>query len=127
MFHDKTWCQLRTHGRALSGSLYTSPEAERLNAAVGGILDQPHVSLYEIGADFGQVFVNKQHSTGVIGIRCLDIPFHHRTKRRFLHILGIIPEEPANMDPFLAPLREELACAGPCGSPGEGFSSCNTP
>lgn len=74
---------------------------------------------FEIGGDFGQVFEGKQHSTGIIGIRCAALPFAERSQERFVKPLLIIPgpDEPANLQPYLQDTVEFFAEHGPGGVP----------
>jgi hypothetical protein len=69
MFGDKQWSSLRGKGRQEPLQYYTSSEAKRVNLAVGGQLFHVDNSAYELGLDWGQVFINKTHSTGVVAIR----------------------------------------------------------
>jgi hypothetical protein len=68
-FGDKMWSRLRGCGREAPLQYYSSKEAERLNAAVGGKLFKADNSAYDIGFDSGQVYINRNWSTGVIAIR----------------------------------------------------------
>lgn len=45
--------------------------------------------------------------------RCLDIPHKHRSKRRFCKILGVLPYEPRNMDPFWVTVSNDFYDFGP--------------
>lgn len=72
MFGDPEWNSLR--GRNRGGApldFYNSPEAKRLNGATGGALLHPDNSAYELGMDFFQCFDFKQHSVGLLGMRCV--------------------------------------------------------
>jgi hypothetical protein len=61
MFTDPTFCQHRSKGR--QDYYYTSTEAERLHrAASRADLD---TSVYELGADWAQMYTSKVHSTGL--------------------------------------------------------------
>jgi hypothetical protein len=69
MFGNKEWSSLRGQGREDPLQYYTSREAKRLDKAVAGMPSSLANSAYEMGGDWGQVFVNKSHSTGVIALR----------------------------------------------------------
>lgn len=60
---------MRTKGRDTPDDLYTSKEFGRINKKVDGKLDDKDNSAWDIGMDFGQVFVFRTWSVGIIGIR----------------------------------------------------------
>lgn len=113
MFTDPSFCKHRTTGR--EEYFYPSEEAKRLAEKAGMNIWHWMVSCYEVGVDWAQMFSSKVHSTGFIMLRCADMPLSHLNRRRFTHIVGIIPgpAEPSNIDPYLEPLLEEFNKYGP--------------
>ena len=117
-FGNKEWCGLRGTGRdEYPGDFYSSEEAKRIDARLGGALFHPDNSGYEIGMDWAQPYDFKQHSTGVVCIRSVDIPHAHRSKARFCFPVAILPgpKEPSRIEPYLEPLFKELEVLGPGG------------
>lgn len=49
--------------------------------------------------------------------RCADMPLSQLNRRRFCHVVGIIPgpKEPINIDPYLERLLQEFKQYGPSG------------
>ena len=96
---------------------YYTPEAARLAEMSGCDIWELFVSCYEIGVDWAQMFTSKVHSTGFIMLRCADMPLSHLNRRRFSHVVGIIPgpSEPSNIDPYLEPLLDDFKKYGPQG------------
>ena len=116
MFGDTVWRQLRGTGRQdRTNQYYQSADARRLNDAVGGALSEESTLAYDLGFDFGQMFQFKTHSCGIVTVRCADLPHIDRNKRRFNHILVIIPgpSEPKNTAPYFAELLDEFAAHAP--------------
>ena len=104
-FANKAWCRYRGKERDESNDgFFGSPEAQRLNDTLppGRKLTDPDTSSYTLGADWGQMFQFKQHSCGIIGIHCNDIPERHRFKRCFSEVVTVIPgpKEPKNMSVY---------------------------
>lgn len=67
LFTNPEFCKLRGTGR--EEYFYTSAEAARLHQQAKVSLQDPDTSVYEVGLDWGNVFVNKSHSTGFIMVR----------------------------------------------------------
>jgi hypothetical protein len=71
LFGDPEWNERRFNSRFDQAlDYYSSPEARRLDAATGYALFKRDTSAYEIGFDFFQCFNFKQHSVGIVGMRC---------------------------------------------------------
>lgn len=120
LFSDPAWCRLRRETRnptytPLEHEFRGSPEAMRLRAATNGQSDDPCNGFYEIGFDFGQVHSFKQHSCGLLALRCVDIPATHRNRRGFSLPLLVIPgaREPANLDPYFQLFLRDFRRFGP--------------
>jgi hypothetical protein len=115
MFTDPSFCRHRTTGR--EEYFYCSMEAARLAEKSGCNIWDYIVSCYEVGVDWAQMFSSKVHSTGFIMIRCADMPLSHLNRRRFSHVVGIIPgpSEPSKIDPYLEPLLDDFKKYGPQG------------
>lgn len=79
----------------------------------------PAVSAYGLGYDFAELFNFKDHSTGLVFLRCEDMPAKERTKREFHVPLMIIPgpQQPENLDAYFNLILKELQQYGP-GGPG---------
>ena len=62
MFADKVWCNMRATAceRNEPFTYYTSPEFARLNADTHGLAAHKDTSVYEVGADWGQVRTPEQ-------------------------------------------------------------------
>lgn len=116
-FTDPEWCALRGTGRDLQGDFYQSSEAARLHAAAGTSPAERQVSVWALGLDFLQWWKRRQHSTGLLTLRCEDLPHACRSKLRFTHILAIIPgpSEPANLAPYLEDTLAALQRFAPAG------------
>lgn len=67
LFTDPSFCRLRASGR--HEYFYPSEESKRLHQTAGCSPSDHKVSAYEVGLDWGQVFVNKVHSCGFIMVR----------------------------------------------------------
>jgi len=67
LFTDPGFCRLR--GSSRSEYFYPSEESRRLHQSAGCSPTDLKVSVYEVGLDWGQVFVNKVHSCGFIMVR----------------------------------------------------------
>ena len=65
--------------------------------------------------DFGQMFVSKIHSAGILSIRCTDIPVSHRGRKDLCCPLVIVPgpQEPPWIELCFRPMYEELRTYGP--------------
>ena len=114
-FANPVWCSMRGKGREeFKHDFYSSPEAARLNAAVDGCLFHEDNSAYQIGMDFAEPFNTRSFSSGVVGVRCRDIPHAHRSKLAFCAPLAIIPgpKAPQDMAPYLQLIFQEIAIAG---------------
>lgn len=114
-FSNPVWCSMRGKGRdEFKHDFYGSQEARRLNASVGGVLFHEDNSVYQVGMDFAEPFNTRSYSTGVVGIRCRDIPHAHRSKLAFCAPLAIIPgpAQPKNITPYLELIFNELDIAG---------------
>lgn len=71
LFADTEWSSLRGRSRyEYNLDFYSSPEARRLDLITGGALANQDNSAYEIGFDYFQCFNFKQHSVGIVGMRC---------------------------------------------------------
>jgi hypothetical protein len=72
LFGDTEWSSKRSEARLLYKlDYYSTPEAHRVNRATGGALFHTDNSAYEIGIDWCQCFNFKQHSVGILGMRCV--------------------------------------------------------
>lgn len=60
----------RGQGRDAPEDVYTSELAKNMDKATDGAVFNPNNSLYELFVDFAQTFTFKQHSMGVVAIRC---------------------------------------------------------
>lgn len=72
LFGQAAWAKRRGEGRGTPGDFYTSEEASRLEAklqSLGGSLHNADTSVYELGLDWGQVYLGRKYSVGVVGIR----------------------------------------------------------
>lgn len=67
LFTDPSWCRRRGTGRA--EYFYCTAESGRLHTMARCSSDDLDISVYEVGLDWGQVFVNKVHSCGFIMVR----------------------------------------------------------
>lgn len=67
MFTNPSFCSLRGTGR--QEYFYTSKECARLHEKAKCSLADKATSVYEVGLDWGQPFVNKVHSCGFIMVR----------------------------------------------------------
>lgn len=49
--------------------------------------------------------------------RCADMPLSHLNRRRFCHVVAIIPgpSEPDHVEPYIEPLLDEFCSFGPDG------------
>jgi hypothetical protein len=74
MFKNPAWTALRGKERRVDDPAhwYGAEDAKRINSLSGGTLYNPDNSAYELGFDFCQIFVFKNHSSGVLGIRSVD-------------------------------------------------------
>eukprot|EP00884_Botryococcus_braunii_P004492 jgi/Botrbrau1/14043/Bobra.0011s0009.1 len=96
LFNDAEFCKLRGSGRDVEGDYYESVEAARLYRAAQADIGDVCTSVYELGFDFFQIYTNRQHSIGLLTLRCLDIPSLHRSKLKFTKVIAVIsgPKEP---------------------------------
>lgn len=53
----------------------TRRAAARINEVTQGQLNNKDNSAYELGFDFGQIFAFKQHSFGLVVMRCVLQPY----------------------------------------------------
>lgn len=60
----------RGKGRDAPEDVYTTKLAKDMDTATNGAVFHPDNSLYELFVDFAQTFTFKQHSMGVVAIRC---------------------------------------------------------
>lgn len=67
-------------------------------------------------------------SCAALCCRCADMPLSHLNRRRFFHVVGIIPgpKEPSNLDPYLENLVEEFQQYGPSGECPARTGVCNS-
>ncbi|KAK9906510.1 hypothetical protein WJX75_003063 [Coccomyxa subellipsoidea] len=111
LFAKPEWCALRGTGRDTSAAgFYGSREAQRLHDETGGRFSAPSSSAYELGFDYGQIFNFKTHSTGIMVLRCFDLPAHARSRQEFCVPLLVIPgpKEPKNLKPYLDHMLQEF-------------------
>jgi hypothetical protein len=95
-----------------------SPEAHRLDQAINGrLFRDTTVSPYALGFDFAQMFAFRDHSTGLIMMRCEDLDPVTRSKRKFQLPLMVIcgPKQPQQIDIYLDPILAEFKEYGPSG------------
>ena len=114
-FANPVWCSMRGKGREeFQHDFYSSQEAIRLNTALGGSLFHQDNSVYQIGMDFAEPFNTRSYSSGVVGLRCRDIPHAHRCKLAFCAPLVIIPgpQQPKDIAPYLQLIFQEIEIAG---------------
>lgn len=72
LFMDPAFCKLRTTGRtSQADDFFGSEYARRINDATNEQLFMLENSPYDIGFDCGQMFSFKQHSFGLVVIRCV--------------------------------------------------------
>ncbi|DBA94640.1 TPA: hypothetical protein ACH3X1_002212 [Trebouxia sp. C0004] len=96
LFGNSVWCGLRRicmHQPQSGHDFRSSPEFARLDSGVSQKAGHPDSGLYQVGFDFGQMFTFRAWSSGIISIRCSDIPAMHRNKREFTPILAVIPRQ----------------------------------
>jgi hypothetical protein len=102
-FADPNWCALRGKGRSTPDDYYSSQEARDLHTRAGGDINDADTSIWALGLDFLQWYKSKVHSSGLITLRCEDLPHSDRSKLRYSQILVVIvgPTEPSRLDPYL--------------------------
>ena len=117
LFSNPVFTALRGKGREIGW--WASDEADRVDKLCGGRLFQPgedaeHIP-FEVAFDFGQMFVSKIHSAGILSIRCTDIPVSHRGRKDLCCPLIIVPgpKEPPWIELCFRPMYEELRTYGP--------------
>jgi hypothetical protein len=71
LFTDPSWCKRRGTGR--HEYFYCTAESARLHSTASCNPLDKDTSVYEVGLDWGQVFVNKVHSCGFIMVRCAHV------------------------------------------------------
>ena len=117
LFNSAEFCMRRAKDRD-TNPWWSSPEARRLNEALGGrlFLDTT-ISPYALGFDFAQMFASKQHSSGLIMLRCEDLDPVTRSKRTYQLPLMVIcgPKQPHDIDAYLSLVLEEFKEYGPTG------------
>lgn len=98
-------------------TFYGSPVAAAMNQATGGALFQHTTSAYSLGFDFVKLFNLRDHSSGVVALRCEDLSPVLRGKKEFTRVLMIIPgpKEPSNVDIYMELMTREFAAYGPDG------------
>lgn len=118
LFSNPEFNELRTKGR--EENWYSSSDASNLNQKLQGLLfNDPNTSAYALGYDFAGLFNFKDHSTGLIFLRCEDLPAAVRTKRSYHLPLMIVPgpQQPEDLDCYFQVILDELKLYGP-GGPG---------
>lgn len=118
LFSNPLFTKLRTTGR--EDNWYSSPDAASLNNKLGGkLFGDPSFSAYALGYDFAGLFNFKDHSTGLVFLRCEDLPSQERTKREYHVPLMIIPgpQQPTDLDAYFNLILTEMREYGP-GGPG---------
>ena len=75
------------------------------------------LSPYALALDWAQMFASKQHSSGLVMLRCEDLDPVTRSKRRFHVILMVIcgPKQPQRIEPYLKLILDEFKEYGPDG------------
>lgn len=117
LFGSAEFCAVRAKDRQ-ANPWWQSPEAHRLSEALGGnLLEDTSTSPYALGFDFAQMFAFKDHSTGLIMLRCEDMDPWTRSKRKFHVPLMIIcgPKQPSNIDIYLKLVLDDFRQYGPGG------------
>lgn len=119
LFSNPEFCANRTVGRDVGW--YASPDARRLDSIIEGQLSSFYTSAYTIGFDFVNPFSScTEHSTGVILLRCEDLPTDQRSLRKFHPVLMLIPGplQPVTMDPYLEIIARDFVKYGPTSEQG---------
>ncbi len=117
-FKHKLWVDNRGKARDLMGDgWWGSQDARRLNEKVGGKLLRADNSPYSLGFDFLECFSFKDHSVGVMVIRCEDHDEELRARRSFHRPLLIIPgvRQPKSLDVYVTLVLEDFVKYGPNG------------
>ncbi len=115
-FKHKQWVEGRGKSRGVGGvGWWGSADARRLNSKVNGKLFDDNNSPYSLGFDFLECFSFKDHSVGVMVIRCEDHDDELRAKRGFHRPLMIIPgvKQPKSLDVYVNLVLEDFVTYGP--------------
>lgn len=99
-------------------TFYGSPMAARLDSTITGGLFGPDRSAYTVGFDFVKLFNLKDHSSGVVALRCEDLSPLLRGRKDFTRVLMLIPgpKEPSKVDMYLSLMLREFEAYGPDGN-----------
>lgn len=114
LFSNPDFCASRTMGR--DSGWYASKDARRLDHAIGGQLSSFYTSAYTIGFDFVNPYSSgTDHSSGVVMLRCEDLPLDQRPLRKFHPVLMLIPGpiQPLSMDPYFKVIADDFVRYGP--------------
>ena len=83
-------------------SYYGSPAFRRLDDAVDSLASRAENSIYGLCCDWVKIFNWKQHSIGLVGLRCEDVGAVEAAKKQFHEPIMLIPgpKMPADTDLF---------------------------
>lgn len=98
-------------------TFYGSPMARKLNTELRQGLFSPDWSAYTLGFDFVKLFNLRDHSSGIVALRCEDLSPMLRGKKEFTRVVMVIPgpKEPSNVDIYMGMLLREFREYGPDG------------
>ena len=95
LFEDKDFVRARANSATRSyddpSTFFGSKEFKRMNDFLQGALREEDVSTYSLGFDFVQSFVFKNHSVGLLVLRCEDLSPEDKVLRKWHVPLMIIP------------------------------------
>ncbi len=92
-FKQPDWVEKRGTSRTYHNpaTWWGSPDARMMNERTNGLLFKQENSPYSLGFDFLQAFSFKDHSVGVVLLRCEDHDDEMRAKRGYHRPLMILP------------------------------------
>jgi len=143
-FQQQDFCTKLGSDRNMStpGSFWCSPEYQRLDSILAGQLSQaaPSTSALRykmipvlIGFDYVGLYESRNRSTGVLCMKCDDLPPIESSARKFHRILMIIPplrnsdgstRAAKKVNSYLLPLLQDLQRIGPAYTQGDVQSFC---
>lgn len=96
-------------------TFFGSREFHRMNGLLRGALKDPDVSPYSLGFDFVQSFAFKNHSVGLLVLRCEDLSPADKVSRKWHVPLMIIPgpRDPPSMAKYMELVAEDFRKAAP--------------
>lgn len=119
LFSDSEFRANRGKDRAATSvdpnAVFGCSEGRRLTERTRGSFSHPDNSPYDLGFDFGQFFSFKNHSFGVVLLRCADLPPDMISKEKFSRVVFVIPgpNEPKSIDAYLGMVIQEFRRYGP--------------